>query len=130
MNFPQDLRYTDKDEWIRVEGDEAVVGISDYAQNALSDIVYVGDFAGVGDALKQGDMCAVVESVKAASDVYLPAGGTILAVNEALADAPETLNKEPYGGGWLVRIKLSDSGEIAALMDAAAYEKFCAGREH
>ena len=130
MNFPQDLHYTKNDEWIRVEGDEAVAGITDYAQNALSDIVYVGDFAAVGDALKAGDMCAVVESVKAASDVYLPAGGTIVAVNEALADAPETLNKDPYGGGWLVRIKLSDKAEVAALMDAAAYETYCSGREH
>jgi glycine cleavage system H protein len=130
MNFPQDLRYTKNDEWIRVEGDEAVAGITDYAQNALSDIVFVGDFAAVGDTLNAGDLCAVVESVKAAADVYLPAGGTILAANEALADAPETVNKDPYGAGWLVRLKLANQGELNELMDAAAYEKYCAGREH
>jgi glycine cleavage system H protein len=130
MKFPEDLRYTEKDEWIRVEGDEAVVGISDYAQDQLSDIVYVGDFPAVGDELKAGDLCAVVESVKAAADVYLPAGGTIVAVNDAASETPETLNKDPYGVGWLVRCRLSDKSELDKLMDAAAYEKYVQGREH
>src|SRR5687767_11929196 len=108
MQFPADRRYTEKDEWIRVEGDEATVGITDYAQDQLSDIVYVGEFPSVGDQLNQGDICAVVESVKAAADVYTPAGGTVRAVNDGLADAPETLNKDPFGAGWLVRLALSD----------------------
>ncbi len=130
MKFPTDLRYTDKDEWIRVEGDQGTVGISDFAQQQLSDIVYVGDFPGVGTELAKGEMCAVIESVKAASDVYMPAGGTIAEVNEDLVNAPETVNKDPYGAAWLVKCKLSNPAEVESLMDAAAYEKYCEGREH
>ena len=130
MNFPSDLRYTDKDEWIRVEGGEATIGISDFAQQALSDIVYVGDFPNVGDALAKGDMCAVIESVKAASDVYMPAGGTITAINADLPNAPDTVNKDPYGAAWLVKCTLTDAAEIEALMDATQYEEYCRGREH
>ncbi len=131
MNFPQDLRYTDKDEWIRIkEGGEAEVGLTDYAQQQLSDIVYVGDFPNVGTTVKKGEMCAVVESVKAASDVYMPATGKITAVNEALSDAPETVNKDPYGAAWLVKCQLVDTTEASQLMDAAAYEKYCSEREH
>jgi glycine cleavage system H protein len=124
------LRYTDKDEWIRLEGGVATVGISDYAQDQLSDIVFVGDFPNVGETLQKGSMCAVVESVKAAADVYMPAGGTITAVNESLPDSPELINKDPYGVGWLVRCTLTDASELDGLMDAAAYERYCQGRTH
>jgi len=130
MNFPTDLRYTENDEWIRMEGEFAVAGITDYAQDQLSDIVYVEITAGVGDTLAKGEACAAVESVKAASDVYLPAGGTITEVNEVLPATPELVNSDPYGAAWMVRLKLSDPAELEALMDAAAYERHCQERSH
>jgi len=130
MNFPTDLRYTVNDEWIRMEGEFAVAGITDYAQDQLSDIVYVEIIAGVGDTLAKGESCAAVESVKAASDVYLPAGGTITEINEALPATPELVNSDPYGAAWMVRLKLSDPAELEALMDAAAYERHCQERSH
>ena len=124
MNFPGDLKYTKSDEWIRVNGNEAEVGISDYAQNHLSDIVYV-ELPEVGAEVKQGTPFGSIESVKAASDMNLPASGTITAVNEGLADTPEVVNSDPYGKGWIVRFTLSDASELAGLMDATAYEKYC-----
>ncbi len=127
LKIPADLKYTPTDEWIRVEGNEAVVGLTDYAQDALSDVVYI-EFPEVGQTLKAGETFGTVESVKAASDMHIPVGGTILAVNSALEDSTETVNKDPYGEGWFIRIKISDSAEINQLMDAAAYEKHCAGR--
>lgn len=123
-----DLRYAKTDEWVRVEGDEAVIGISDYAQDALSDIVYV-ELPGVGDTIEAGQPFGVVESVKAASDVLIPIGGEVVAVNDAAVDAPESLNGDPYGT-WLVRVRISDASQIDKLMDAAAYEAYCANREH
>ena len=128
MSFPSDLKYTRNDEWVRVEGDTATTGISNYAQEALSDIVYV-ELPAVGDSFKQGEMYSSVESVKAAAEVYLPAGGTITAVNEALASTPEVINKDPYGAGWIARFSLADAGELAGLMDAAAYEQYCESRK-
>ena len=130
MNFPTDLRYTENDEWIRMEGEFAVAGITDYAQDQLSDIVYVEITAGVGDTLAKGESCAAVESVKAASDVYLPAGGTITEINEVLPATPELVNSDPYGAAWMVRLKLSDPAELEGLMDAAAYERHCQERSH
>jgi len=130
MNFPTDLRYTENDEWIRMEGEFAVAGITDYAQDQLSDIVYVEISAGVGDTLARGESCAAVESVKAASDVYLPAGGTITEINEVLPATPELVNSDPYGAAWMVRLKLSDPAELEGLMDAAAYERHCQERSH
>ena len=130
MNFPTDLRYTVNDEWIRMEGEFAVAGITDYAQDQLSDIVYVEITAGVGETLAKGESCAAVESVKAASDVYLPAGGTITEINEALPATPELVNSDPYGAAWMVRLKLSDPAELEGLMDAAAYERHCQERSH
>ncbi|OGO69474.1 MAG: glycine cleavage system protein H [Chloroflexi bacterium RBG_19FT_COMBO_62_14] len=130
MNFPTDLRYTENDEWIRMEGEFAVAGITDYAQDQLSDIVYVEITAGVGDTLARGESCAAVESVKAASDVYLPAGGTITEINEVLPATPELVNSDPYGAAWMVRLKLSDPAELEGLMDAAAYERHCQERSH
>ncbi|MBN1667425.1 MAG: glycine cleavage system protein GcvH [Anaerolineales bacterium] len=122
MNIPTDLKYTKNDEWIRVEGDTGTIGITDYAQDQLSDIVFVEFLLDEGDEASKGDACAAVESVKAAADVYLPVSGEILAVNEALADAPETINSDPYGKAWMIKIRLSNPGELDELMDAAAYE--------
>lgn len=128
MEFPQDLKYTENDEWVRVEGTTGTIGITEYAQEQLSDIVFVEISASAGDELSKGDSFASVESVKAASDVYMPVGGTITAANDALADEPEKVNSSPYDEAWLVKIELSDASELDALMDAAAYEKFCAER--
>ncbi len=127
---PDECKYTRTDEWIRVEGDEAVIGITDYAQDQLSDLVYVDlDDAEVGASISKGSAFAEVESVKATSEVAAPASGEVVAVNEQLNDTPETINEDPYGEGWLVRIKLSDPSELSDLMDAGAYETYCAGRE-
>lgn len=129
MNIPTDLKYAKSDEWVRVEGDTATVGISDYAQNQLSDIVFV-ELPTAGTVIKQGASFGAVESVKAASDVYLPVSGEVTAVNDALSDTPELVNAEPYGGAWMVKVKLSNPSELDGLMDAAAYEKYCAERAH
>ena len=104
MNLPANLKYTDNDEWLKVEGKTGTVGISDFAQEQLSDIVFVEILVSVGDEVKKGDSCATVESVKAAADVYMPAGGRIVAVNEDLAGNPELLNKDPYGAAWMVKL--------------------------
>jgi len=130
MNIPKDLRYTKTDEWIRVEGGAATMGISDYAQSQLSDIVYVEVLPQVGDVLVKGKPVASVESVKAASEVYLPAGGSVIKVNAALSATPELVNKDPYGEGWMVKITLADPAEINSLMDPKTYEAYCAGRQH
>ncbi|MBX7251705.1 MAG: glycine cleavage system protein GcvH [Candidatus Promineofilum sp.] len=123
-----DLRYAKTDEWLRVEGDEAVVGISDYAQDALSDIVYV-ELPSAGETFEQNQVFGVVESVKAASDVLMPVSGEVVAANDSVVEAPESLNGDPFGN-WLVRIRISDPSQIDELMDAAAYEAYCATREH
>ncbi len=120
MNNPEHLRYAESHEWIEAEGDQRAVGISDHAQEELSDVVYV-ELPEVGREVRRGEAVAVVESVKAASDIYAPVDGRISAVNEALADSPETVNSEPYTGGWLFRIEASDPSQIEQLMDAAAY---------
>lgn len=122
MKTPADLKYTENDEWIRVEGDDVVMGITDYAQDQLSDIVFVEIVAFEGDTLEQGETCAVVESVKAAADVYMPVSGEIIAINEALADAPELINEDPFGKAWLIKIKMSDPDELDDLMDADGYK--------
>ena len=124
MNIPADLKYTKNDEWIRVTGDEGEVGITDYAQDHLSDIVYV-ELPETGRQVQAGDPLGTIESVKAAADVYAPVGGTIIAVNEALPDSPDSVNKEPYGNGWMVRLRLSDPKALDMLMDAAAYQRYC-----
>ena len=122
MKTPADLKYSKNDEWIRVEGDIAIMGITDYAQDQLSDIVFVEIVAYEGDTLEQGETCAVVESVKAAADVYMPVGGEISAINELLADSPEIINQDPYGEAWFIKIKMSDPGELDVLMDADTYK--------
>ena len=120
------MRYTNDHEWVRVEGDTAIVGISNYAQEQLGDVVFV-ELPDVGKSFAQNDDAAVVESVKAASEIYAPISGEILSVNGDLADAPETLNSDPTGNGWMFKISISDAGEIDALMDEAAYKAYVEG---
>lgn len=123
MKLNPECKYSEEHEWIRVEGDEAVIGISDYAQEQLSDVVYV-ELPEVGDTFARGDIFAVVESVKAASDVYIPTSGEILEINETLEDSPEVVNEDPYGEAWFVRIALADPAELDDLLDPAAYQAF------
>lgn len=118
-------RYAKTHEWVRLEGDTALVGISDYAQDQLSDIVYV-ELPEPGDSFEKGDVFAVVESVKAASDCHLPVSGKIIEVNEELEGSPQIVNGDPYGAGWFIRCSPMDVAEVADLMDASAYEKHCA----
>lgn len=121
-NIPAELKYTKSHEWVRTETDGSLtVGITDHAQEALGDLVYV-EVPEVGSALDAGDAAAVVESVKAASDVYAPIGGEVIAANEELADAPEQVNEDPYGGGWLFKLQPTDASELDALLDAEAYQ--------
>ena len=122
MNFPADLKYTTNDEWIRVEGNRGTVGITDYAQDQLSDIVYLEVSLSEGDTAAKGEAFGTIESVKSASDVYLPTGGKITEINETLQGTPEVINSDPYGEGWIVKIEISDTGELDALLDAGAYE--------
>ena len=123
-----DLRYTKEHEWVRVEGDVAVVGISDYAQKQLGDVVYV-ELPEVGRVLDQSAQAAVVESVKAASEVYAPVSGEVIEVNQALADEPATVNAEPTGAGWFLKLRVKDPSEIESLMDEAAYAAYVEGIE-
>lgn len=120
-SIPTELKYVDTHEWVREEGDGTVfVGITDHAQEQLGDVVFV-ELPEVGQALSAGAECAVVESVKAASDIYAPVPGEVVAVNEALADAPETLNGDPYGEGWMMQLRLADGADLSALLDADGY---------
>lgn len=122
-NIPSDLKYLDSHEWVRVEGDGTVtIGISDHAQSALGDLVFV-EVPDIGRKVKAGDAFAVVESVKAASDVYSPLSGEVVAANAELGNAPELINQDPYGAGWLVKLRLSDATEVTKLLDASAYQK-------
>lgn len=120
MNYPDDLRYTENHEWARVEGDRVRMGISDYAQDALGDIVYV-DVPKVGTRVGQGDAFAEVESTKSVSDVYAPVSGTVVEANPALDATPELVNRDPYGEGWFVIIEAEDLTELDSLKDAATY---------
>ncbi len=121
MKAPAELKYSKNDEWVRVEDEVATIGISDYAQDQLSDVVFIEIVVFEGDSIGKGETCAVVESVKAAADIYMPVGGEILAINEALIDSPELINEDPFGEAWLIKIKISDSGELDSLMDVEAY---------
>ena len=123
--YPADLKYTKDHEWVRIDGNEAVVGITDYAQKQLGDVVFV-ELPEVGRKVGQGEVFGTIESVKAVSEVYAPASGEILAVNTDLADRPETINQDPYGKGWILKFRLADPAEIASLMDATAYKAYVA----
>jgi glycine cleavage system H protein len=126
MKLDPGSKYHEEHEWVRVEGDEGIIGISDYAQEQLSDIVYV-ELPEVGDSFEQGDVLAVIESVKAASDVYMPVSGEILEVNTELEDSPELVNQDPYGDAWLVRVTIADPAELDQLMDAETYKAYVEG---
>ena len=126
MNVPDGLRYSKDHEWVRVERDVATVGITDYAQDALGDVVYV-DPPMVGSALNAGDSFGEVESTKSVSELYAPVSGTVASANDELETEPEKLNTDPYGEGWICTVTMSDAGELNALMDAEAYQAFIAG---
>ena len=121
MNFPENLRYTSEHEWIRVEGNEAYVGITDYAQSELGEIVFV-DVDTIGEQIEQGEVFGSVEAVKTVSDLNMPVSGEVLEFNEALNDQPELVNNDPYGEGWMIKISVNDPAELDSLMDAAAYQ--------
>jgi glycine cleavage system H protein len=123
--YPADYRYTKAHEWIKVDGPAGTIGITDYAQNELGDVVFA-ELPKVGATLKAGESFGSVESVKAVSEIYTPVSGEITEINSKLVDAPETINKDPHGSAWLVKIRLSDPKELASLMDATAYEAYIA----
>jgi glycine cleavage system H protein len=120
MNIPSELMYTSDHEWVRIEGNTATIGITDFAQSELGDIVFV-DISTVGQTLKSGDIFGTVEAVKTVSDLFLPVNGTIAELNAGLENAPEAVNQDPYGAGWMVKVTLEDGAETSELLDAAAY---------
>ena len=122
-NVPEDLHYSKDHEWVRVDGNEAIIGITDYAQNSLGDVVYV-ELPKVNDEFAANEAFGSVESVKAVSEVFNPVSGIVVKINESLADEPETVNSDPYGAGWMIRIKMSNPGEVDSLLTAAEYEDF------
>jgi glycine cleavage system H protein len=126
MNIPDDLRYSVEHEWVRLEGNRARVGITDYAQDALGDIVYV-ELPVVGSEVAIGGKLGEVESTKSVSEIYAPVGGTISAVNDALPDTPEQINSDPYGEGWICEVEVTEGAGVDALLDAAAYADLTAG---
>lgn len=121
MTFPENLKYTNDHEWIRLEGDTAYVGITDYAQNQLGDIVFV-DINTEGETLEANEVFGSIEVVKTVSDLFIPVAGEVLEINPALEDNPELVNSDPYGEGWLIKMKVTDSNELNGLLDAAAYK--------
>ncbi len=128
MKFPQDLKYTKNDEWIRAEGGNGTVGITDYAQDHLSDLVYLDYAVKPGQQVAQGATFGSVESVKAAAEFYMPVDGEVTEVNAAAKEKPESVNKDPYGEAWLAKVKITNAGQMDGLMDAAAYEAYCKER--
>jgi glycine cleavage system H protein len=126
MNIPEELKYTKDHEWVRIEGDVATVGVTDFAQGELGDIVYV-EIETVGDSLDREEVFGTVEAVKTVSDLFLPLSGEILEFNSSLEDAPEKVNSDPYGDGWMVKIKISDESEIDDLLSPADYKELIGG---
>ena len=122
-NVPEDLHYSKDHEWVRVDGDQAIIGITDYAQNSLGDVVYV-ELPKAGDEFAANEPFGSVESVKAVSEVFTPIAGSVVAINESLADEPESVNSDPYGAGWMIRLKMSNPGVVDSLLTAAEYEDF------
>lgn len=120
LNLPEDVKYTDDHEWAKLDGDVATIGISDYAQDQLGDIVFV-ELPETGSSFDKGEEFGSVESVKAVSELYMPLGGEVIEINPELEDAPEQVNSDPYGGGWMLKVKVADPAEFDALMDKAAY---------
>jgi glycine cleavage system H protein len=130
MNIPADLFYAQTDEWTKVEGSTATVGITDYAQDALSDVVFIEYVVSVGDTVQKGQQIATVESVKAAADINAPVSGEVVAVNEDLGNSPELVNKDPFGQAWMLRIEMSEPAETRQLMNSDGYAKYCEERSH
>ena len=128
-NIPADLKYSSEHEWTRVEGDEAAIGITHFAQDQLGDVVFI-DLPGAGTTIKQFDKFGEVESVKSVSDLFAPVSGEVIGRNDAAIDAPEKVNSDPYGEGWLVRVRLSDPAELKGLLDATAYESLTKDAAH
>lgn len=124
MNIPSNLKYTKDHEWVKIEGDTAIVGITDFAQNELGDIVFV-DIQTEGETLAKEEAFGAIEAVKTVADAFMPVSGTVIEVNAALEDAPEKVNEDPYGEGWMVKITISNPAEIEELLDAAAYQAIC-----
>lgn len=122
MNIPAELKYTKDHEWLRIEGDEAYVGVTDYAQGELGDVVFI-EIETEGEDLDKEEVFGTIEAVKTVSDLFMPVAGTVVEVNPALEDTPDVVNKEPYGEGWLIKIKLTDMAQLEDLLDAAAYEE-------
>lgn len=130
MNVPENLKFAKTDEWVKVDGNIATVGISDYAQSQLSDVVYVEVTVSVGDKAKKNTTIATIESVKAAADVNAPVTGKVVAVNEDLPQSPELVNSDPYGAAWMLKIEIENPAELASLLDAAGYSTYCEERSH
>jgi glycine cleavage system H protein len=130
MNIPVDLKYTKTDEWVKVEKNIATIGITDFAQQQLSDIVFTEVKFSKGEDAKKGSALATIESVKAAADVNLPISGKVLDVNESISSSPDLINSDPYGKAWIAKLEISNPSEIAELMDAKAYDSFCQNRGH
>jgi glycine cleavage system H protein len=128
-DFPSDLKYAKTHEWLKLDGDVATIGITDFAQGELSDIVYV-EITAVGKTIKRDEPIGTIEAVKAVSDLYSPISGQVLEANEGLKDSPATVNKDPYGAGWMAKIRVSDPAELNGLMDAAAYAELAAKSAH
>lgn len=124
MNIPENLKYSQDHEWVRVEGNMAVVGITDYAQSELGDIVFV-DIQTEGEELQQGELFGNIEAVKTVADALMPVSGKVIEVNSELESAPESVNSDPYGKGWMIKVEMSNPDELGELLDAAAYEKIC-----
>ena len=130
MKTPDGLKYSKTDEWVKVDGNIATIGITDFAQDSLSDIVFVEILANSNDILQQGDICVTLESVKAAADVHLPITGRVIATNENLADSPEKVNTSPYDDAWMVIVEMANPTELGQLMDPVTYIQFCEERGH
>jgi glycine cleavage system H protein len=128
-NFPSDLKYAKTHEWLKIDGDIATIGITDFAQGELSDIVYV-EITAVGKTIKRGEPIGTIEAVKAVSDLYSPISGQVLEANEGLKDSPASVNKDPYGAGWMAKIKISDPAELNNLLDSAAYAELARKSAH
>jgi glycine cleavage system H protein len=130
MKIQANLKYANSDEWVAVEGKIATLGISDYAQGQLSDVVFVEVNPAIGETIQKNSTVATIESVKAAADVISPVSGKVIAVNESLSNTPELVNSDPFGAAWLLKVEMSDPAELDNLMDAKAYEKYCSDRSH
>jgi glycine cleavage system H protein len=130
MNIPANLKYTSSDEWLSIDGKIATLGVTDYAQDQLSDVVFVEINVEKGEVIKKTDHIATIESVKAAADVNTPISGKVLEVNESLPDTPELVNSDPFGKAWMIKFEIADGAELGSLMDAKAYTDYCSTRGH